>query len=157
MVKRLAALMAAGVICAGLAGCTEQGLDATSHTTEVTALKMSPTETLATVDLPVTTTQQASPPENLATPAVALLVGSSTALATPGHVTYMQIRPRIFCNTLESLFSEVPDAYLRDLPIWGAVYLPGCLVGQIPPLPTTTGSIVTVSGALLPTRSRSNG
>jgi hypothetical protein len=157
MIKRVAALMTAGVICAGLAGCTAQGLDATSHTTAASAPTVSPSETLATVHLSVTKTQESSPPENLATPAVVLLQGSSTALLTPGHVSYVQIRPRTFCNTLESLFGAVPNAYLRDLPVWGAVYLPGCLVGQIPTLPTTTGSTVVVAATMLPTRTLSDG
>lgn len=146
MGRRLKGVLAAGVICAGLAGCTSQGPEATP---QITTPKVSPSETLATADLPVTT-QQTSPSQNVATPAVSLLQSSATATASLGNVTDVQVNPRSFCNTLELLFGEVPNAYLRDLPIWGAVYLPGCLVSQIPPLHSTTGSVSVVVGGIVP-------
>jgi hypothetical protein len=129
--KRLAVLVTAGVICAGLA---------VTSASSAAAPKASPSEALATADLPVTTTQQALPPHTLlATPAVALLRESATDLVTLGNMTYAQVSPRRFCHTLESMFGAVPNAFLRDLPIWGAVYLPGCVAGQIPALHSTLG------------------
>jgi hypothetical protein len=131
MGRRLTGVLATVAICLGLA---------VTSASSAAAPKASPSESLAVAILPVTTTQQALPQRSLlATPAVALIRDSATDLVTLGHVTYAQVSPRRFCDTLESMFGAVPNADLRDLPIWGAVYLPGCLAGQIPALHSTWG------------------
>jgi hypothetical protein len=131
MGRPLTGVLATVAICAGLV---------LTPASSAAAPKASPSESLAVADLPVTTTPQALPPPSLlATPGVVLIRDSATDLVTVRHVTYAQVSPRRFCDTLESMFGAVPNADLRDLPIWGAVYLPGCLAGKIPALHTTWG------------------
>jgi hypothetical protein len=143
MGRRLTGVLVAVAICAGLAGCATGGSTAPPLKPSVNVKSTQFGNTVQTVAglvlLVATGDSTPVPTETLATPAVALIRSSATDLVTLGHVTYAQVSPRRFCNTLESMFGAVPNADLRDLPIWGAVDLPGCVAGQIPALHSTVG------------------
>jgi hypothetical protein len=143
MGSRLTGVLVAVAICVGLAGCAPGSSTTPPLRPGMNVKATQFGNTVQTIAGPVllvaTGDSTAVPTETLATPAVALIRSSATDLVTLGHVTYAQVSPRLFCNTLESMFGAVPSADLRDLPIWGAVDLPGCVAGQIPALHSTVG------------------